>query len=47
MAMEQKKKMQQSKKSGTSSNYNSGGFVGVDQLTSKYFMFVLNPGCFN
>merc|ERR1711976_1150271 len=34
MAMEQKKKIEESKKTGCSKTYsNSGGFVGIDQLT--------------
>merc|ERR1712233_222519 len=34
MAMEQKKKLEESKKSGCNKSYShSGGFVGIDQLT--------------
>merc|ERR1712032_1572856 len=36
MAMEKKRKMEEAKKSGSNSySYNSGGFVGVNQLTKN------------
>jgi len=43
MAMEKKKKMEEAKKSGSNSySYNSGGFVGVNKLTSKYIRGFIN-----
>ena len=35
--MQQKKKVEQAKKGVSTHSYSSGGFVGINNLTSKYF----------